>query len=109
QRDLVDLDKGVGVGGLRRWPRVAGTGLHAQRAELHGLADILVEIDDAASDLVEAGEARLLVGDLGGRRLGHDLVTRLQRRRRLGHALGLALARRRSTGRWRVGDPWLAR
>ena len=88
QRDLVDLDKGVGVGGFRRRPRVAGTGLHAQRAELHGLADILVEIDDAAGDLVEAGEARLLVGDLGGRRLGHDLVARLQGRRRLRHALG---------------------
>ena len=113
QRDLVDLDKGVGVGGFRRRPRVAGTGLHAQRAELHGLADILVEIDDAAGDLVEAGEARLLVGDLGCRRLGHDLVARLQGRRRIGHALGLALARRqprqRSTGRWRVGDAWLAR
>src|SRR6185295_2495664 len=100
QRDLVDLDKGVGVGGFRRWPRVAGTGLHTQRAELHGLADILVEIDDAAGDLVEAGEARLLVGDLGGRRLGHDLVTRLQRRRRLRHALGWRLA----LARWRVGD-----
>ena len=104
QRDLVDLDKGVGVGSFRRRPRVAGAGLHAQRAELHGLADILVEIDDAAGDLVEAGEARLLVGDLGGRRLGHDLVARLQRGRRLRHALGLALARlRRLNGDARLG------
>ena len=64
QRDLVDLDEGVGVGGFGRRPRVAGAGLHPQRAELHGLADILVEIDDAAGDLVEPREARLLVGDL---------------------------------------------
>jgi hypothetical protein len=48
QGDLVDLDKGVGVGSFRRRPGVAGIGLHAQRAELHGLADILVEIDDAS-------------------------------------------------------------
>ena len=94
QRDLVDLDKGVGVGGFGGRPRVAGAGFHPQRAELHGLADILVEIDDAAGDLVEAREARLLVGDLGGRRLGHDLVARLQGCRRLRHALGLTLARR---------------
>src|SRR5829696_6903819 len=60
---------------------------------------------DAAGDLVEARETRLLVGDLGGRRLGHDLVARLQRRRRLRHALGrrLALARRG------IGDARLAR
>ena len=70
QRDLVDLDKGVGVGGLGRRPRVAGVGLDPQRAELDGLADILVEIDDAPGDLVEAGEARLLVDDLLRRRLG---------------------------------------
>ena len=94
QRDLVDLDKGVGVGGFGGRPRVAGAGLDPQRAELHGLADILVEIDDAPGDLVEAREARLLVGDLGGRRLGHDLVAGLQGRRRLRHALGLTLARR---------------
>ena len=109
QRDLVDLDKGVGVGGFGGRPRVAGVGLHAQRAELHGLADILVEIDDAAGDLVEAREARLLVGDLGGRRLGHDLVARLQGCRRLRHALGLTLARRqRIAWRRRVGDARLA-
>ena len=95
QRDLVDLDKGVGVGGFGRRPRVAGVGLDPQRAELNGLADILVEIDDAPGDLVEAGKARLLVDDLLRRRLGHDLVAGLQRRRRLRHALGLALSRRR--------------
>ena len=64
QRDLVDLDEGVGIGGFGRGTRIAGAGLHPQRAELHGLADILVEIDDAAGDLVEPGEARLLVDDL---------------------------------------------
>ena len=108
KRDLVDLDEGVGIGGFGRRARVAGVGLDPQRAELHGFADILVEIDDAAGDLVEAGEARLLVDDLLGRRLGDDLVARLQRGRRLRHALGLALAGRQSRqrigGRRRVGD-----
>ena len=45
-------------------PGIAGVGFHPQRAELDGLADILVEIDDAPGDLVESGEARLLVDDL---------------------------------------------
>ena len=99
QRDLVDLDKGVGVGGFGRGTRVAGVGLHPQRAELHGLADILVEIDDAPGDLVEPREACLLVDDLLRRRLGHDLVARLQRRRRLRYALGLALSRWQSRQR----------
>ena len=87
QRDLVDLDKGVGIGGLGGRTRIAGVGLHPQRAELHGLADILVEIDDAAGDLVEAGKARLLVDDLLRRRLGDHLVAGLQRGRRSRHAL----------------------
>ena len=100
QRDLVDLDEGVGVGGFRRGPRVAGVGLDAQRAELDGLADIFVEIDDAAGDLVEAGEARLLVDDLLRRRLGDDLVARLQCRRRLRHALRLTLSRGQSRQCW---------
>ena len=108
QRDLVDLDKGVGVGGFGGRPRVARAGFDAQRAELHGLADILIEIDDAAGDLVEARETRLLVGDLGGRRLGHDLVARLQGCRHLRHALGLTLARQRIARRRRVGDARLA-
>ena len=78
--------------------RVAGVGLHPQRAELDGLADILVEIDDAAGDLVEAGEARLLVDDLLRRRLGDDLVAGLQGGRRCGTpwaASGRAPARQR--------------
>ena len=79
--DLIDLDEGIGIGGFGRGPRVASVGLHPQRAELHGFADILVEVDDAAGDLVEAGEDRLLVDDLLGRRLGDDLVAWLQRRR----------------------------
>src|SRR5215211_6758328 len=79
QGDLVDLDEGVGIGGLSGWTRVAGAGLHPQRAELNGLADILVKLDDAAGDLVEPGKARLLVGDLLRRWLGDDLVARLQR------------------------------
>ena len=99
QRDLVDLDKGVGVGGFGGRTGVAGVGLDPQRAELDGLADILVEIDDAPGDLVEAGEARLLVDDLLRRRLGNHLVAGLQRGRRLRHALGLALSRRQSRQR----------
>jgi hypothetical protein len=105
QRDLVDFDERIGVGGFRRGPCVAGIGLHPQRAELHGLADILVEIDDAPGDLVEAGKARLLVGDLGRRWLGDDFIARLQRRGRrrragrLRHALGLALPRRQTRQR----------
>ena len=79
--DLIDLDEGVGIGGFGRGARVAGVGLHPQRAELHGFADILVKVDDAAGDLVEAGEDGLLVDDLLGRRLGDDLVPWLQRRR----------------------------
>ena len=79
--DLVDLDKGVGIGGFRRGARIAGVGLHTQRTELHGFADILVEVNDAARDLVEAGEDRLLVDDLLGRRLGDDFVAWLKRRR----------------------------
>ena len=96
QRDLVDLDKGISVGGFGGRARVAGVGLDAQRAKLNGLADILVEIDDAPGDLVEAGETRLLVDDLLRRRFGDDLIARLQRRRRLRYALGLALPRRQS-------------
>ena len=85
QRDLVDLDKGVGVGGLGRRAGIAGVGLDPQRAELDGLADILVEIDDAPGDLVEPGKARLLVDDLLRRRLGDHLVAGLQAGRRLRH------------------------
>ena len=48
QGDLVDLDKGVGVGSFRCGARVAGVRLDAQSAELDGLADILIKIDDAA-------------------------------------------------------------
>ena len=92
-------------------PRVAGVGLHPQRAELHGLADILVEIDDAAGDLVEAGEARLLVGDLVA---GGSVTTSSPGCSVAGdlrHALGLALARRQpgsALRRRRVGDAGLA-
>src|SRR5260221_4165159 len=101
QRDLVDLAKGVRIGGFRCGAGVAGVGFHPQRAELDGFADILVEIDDAPGDLVEPGKARLLVDDLLRRRLGDDLVAGLQGGRRLRHALGLALARRQS--RQRIG------
>ena len=111
QRDLVDLDKGVGIGGFGGRTGVAGVGLDAQRAELDGLADILVEIDDAAGDLVEARKARLLVDDLLRRRLGDHLVAGLQRRRRLRHALGLALSRRHPGSGLAPGGatatPWL--
>ena len=78
QRHLVDLDEGVGVGCLGRRAGVAGAWCHLQRAELHGLADRHVEIDDAAGDLVEPGEQRALVDDLLRRRLDDDLVAGLQ-------------------------------
>src|ERR1700722_2881989 len=77
QRNLIDLDKSVGVGGLGGRARIAGVGLHAQRAELDRLADVFVEIDDAARDLVEARKARLLVDDLLRRRFGDHLVAGL--------------------------------
>ena len=51
---------GASVGG----PRVADPRRHLQRAELHRLVDVDVEGDDAAGDLVEAGEDRDRVGDL---------------------------------------------
>ena len=78
QRHLVDLDEGVGVRRLGRRAGVAGARRHLQRAELHGLADRHVEIDDAAGDLVEAGEQRALVDDLLRRRLDDHLVAGLQ-------------------------------
>src|ERR1700733_11378348 len=109
QRDLVDLDKGVGVGGFRRRPRIAGVGLHPQRTELHGLADVGVEIDDAAGDLVEAGKARLLVDDLGGGRFGDHLVAGLQGGRRARHALGWLFLSRQRIGRRRRNRDALTR
>ena len=39
QRDLVDLDEGVGIRRLGRRARVADARRHLQRAELHGLVD----------------------------------------------------------------------
>ena len=79
QRHLVDLDEGVGVGRLGRRPRIADARRHLQRAELHGLVDGDVERDDAAGDLVEAGEHRGRIGDALRRRLHHHLVARLRR------------------------------
>src|SRR5215475_5349210 len=95
QRHFVDLDEGVGVGGLGRRAGVADPRRHLQRAELYGLADGGIEGDDAAGDLVETGEHGRLVGDLLRRRLGDDLIARL--RRGIGGLRGaarLALARR---------------
>ena len=99
--DLVNLDERVRIGGFRRRARIAGVGLHAQSAELDGLADVLVEIDDAAGDLVETRKARLLVDDLLRRRLGDHLIARLQCRRRLRNTLLLTLTgSRRIDARW---------
>lgn len=53
QRNFLDLDEGVGVRRFRRGPRVARLRLHSQRAELHRLADVDIELDDAAGDLVD--------------------------------------------------------
>ncbi len=61
QRDLIDLDKGVSVGGFGSRAGVAGIGLDPQRAELNGFAYILVKIDDAPGDLVQAGKLAFLL------------------------------------------------
>ena len=77
--------------------RVADARRHLQRAELHGLVDRDIEGDDAAGDLVEAGEQRAFVGDLLRRRFGDDLVAGLRRdvgRRQ--RAARRALARRQT-------------
>src|SRR5262249_1997038 len=58
---------------------VADPRRHLQRTELHGLADGGIEVDDAAGDLVEAGEQRALVGDLLRRRLRDHLIAGLWR------------------------------
>src|SRR5262249_52478586 len=58
QRHLFDLDEGVGVLRLGRRPCEAGAWRHLQRTELDRLADRHVEADDAACNLVEAGEER---------------------------------------------------
>ena len=44
-------------------PRIADARRHLQRAELHRLVDIDVEGDDAAGDLVDAGELGDRIGD----------------------------------------------
>ena len=64
QRDLVDLDEGVGLRRLGRRPREADPRRHLERAELHRLVDIDVERDDPAGDLVEPGENGDRVGEL---------------------------------------------
>src|SRR5262245_22059884 len=79
QRDLLNLDEGVGVLRLVRRPREAGARRQLQRAELYGLTDRHVEADDAAGDLVEAGELRRFVDDALHRRLGDDLIAWLRR------------------------------
>ena len=91
QRHLVDLEERIGVRRLGRRARVAGARRDLQRAELHRLADGGVEADDAAGDLVEAGEQRALVGDLLRWRLGDDLIAVGGLR----HDARLALARRK--------------
>ncbi|MBN9023987.1 MAG: leucyl/phenylalanyl-tRNA--protein transferase [Rhizobiales bacterium] len=84
ERDLVDLDEGVGQRRLGRGAAVAGPRRDLQRAELHRLVDIDVEGDDAAGDLVEPGEDGDGIGDpLGRRRLDlRVLRTRLERGQR---------------------------
>ena len=79
QRQLVDLDEAVGVRRLGRRARVADARRHLERAELHRLVDRDIEGDDAAGDLVEAGEHRGRIGDVLRRRLDHDLVAGLRR------------------------------
>ena len=81
QRDLIDLDERIGVGGFCRRPRVASLRLDPQGTELNRLTHLSIELDDAAGDLVQTREHRLLVDDLLRWRLGHNLITRLQRGR----------------------------
>ncbi len=79
QRDLIDLDEAVGIGRFGRRTRVADPRRNLQGAELHSFVDSDVERDDAAGDLVEAGEYRGGVEDfLGGKRRDH-FVARLRR------------------------------
>src|SRR5262249_4264127 len=80
QRDLVDLDEGVGVLRLGGRARVARARRHLQRAELHGFVDRHVERGDAACDLVEAREHRGRVDDLLRRRRYADLIAWLRPR-----------------------------
>ena len=104
QRHFVDLDKGVGVRRFGRRAGVARTWRHLQRAELHGLADRDVEIDDAAGNLVESRKSAPLVDDLLRRRFGDHFVAGLERGGplcyvRAGDTLGLALPRQRERRR----------
>jgi hypothetical protein len=96
QGHLVDLDEGVGVRRLFRRARVAGPGGELQRAELHGLADVHGEVDDAAGDLVETGEMRGRMHD-ALRRRSHDLVIGRWRSGR--RSRGSRRARRRAAAR----------
>jgi hypothetical protein len=73
QGHLIDLDESVGVRRLFRRASVAGAGGELQRAELHGLADVHREVDDAAGDLIETGELRGRMHD-ALRRRSNDLV-----------------------------------
>src|SRR4051812_49951443 len=50
QRDLVDLDERIGIGGLGRRAGVADARRHLQRAELYRLADGGIEGNDAAGE-----------------------------------------------------------
>src|SRR5207253_657274 len=76
---------------LGRRTGVAGARRHLQRAELNGFTDPHVEIDNAAGDLVEAGEQGGGVDDLVGGWLGDDIVARRQRGFDLAARLALAL------------------
>ena len=97
QRDLVRLDEGVGIRRLGHGPRVAGARRHLQRAELHRLVDRHIERDDAAGDLVEAGEHRGGVRDFLRRRRNHHFLVL---RRRCGRSRGLGRRAGRRCAPW---------
>ncbi len=103
QCHFVDFDKGIGVGGLGGWPRVARTRGDLQRAELHRLADRRVELDGAAGDFVETGKNRAAVFDLFGRCFYDGRIVFLARRSDGLRRIGLLRRSRASRRRRRRG------
>src|SRR5690606_14895728 len=68
QSDFIDFDEGIGLRFFGPGARIADARRHLESAELDRLIDVNVKGDDAAGDLVDAGEFRDGIGhtlDLG--------------------------------------------
>ena len=74
KRNLVDFDKGIGVGRFSRRPRVARPRGDLQRTELHRFPNRRVKGNGAPGNLVETGENGAAVLDFLRRRFGDDGV-----------------------------------